>query len=100
MLSDGDLEKTTGVPIPAVGQASWIQYEFPEPQSIRAVTYVTKDPDWMEGLIAGIAAPHKTLRGERRWTDLSDWWPNSQASAPEHTLSFPACHREVFPGNL
>ena len=35
MLTDGDLEKTTGIPIPAVGEVSWIQYEFPEPQTIR-----------------------------------------------------------------
>ena len=29
MLDDGDLEKTTHVPIPAAGAASWIQYEYP-----------------------------------------------------------------------
>jgi hypothetical protein len=26
MLSDGDLEKTTKLPIPAAGEACWIQY--------------------------------------------------------------------------
>ena len=35
MLSDGDLEKTTKIPIPAAGESSWIQYEFAEPQAIR-----------------------------------------------------------------
>ena len=44
MLSDGDLEKTTHVPIPASGSESWIQFEYPSPQTIRAVTYVTRDP--------------------------------------------------------
>ena len=30
MLNDGDLEKTTKLPIPkAAGETSWIQWEFP-----------------------------------------------------------------------
>ena len=28
ILTDGDLEKTTKLPIPAVGENAWIQYEF------------------------------------------------------------------------
>jgi hypothetical protein len=95
MLSDGDLEKTTGVPIPAVGQASWIQYEFPEPQSIRAVTYVTKDPDWMEGLIAGIAAPHKTLQASDDG-QIFRLVAELQGDAPENTLSFASVTAKYF----
>src|SRR5246127_3032496 len=34
LLTDGDLEKTTGVPIPPAGSVSWIQYEFAQPQTI------------------------------------------------------------------
>ena len=30
MLSDGDLEKTTKVPIPKEGESAWIQWEFPD----------------------------------------------------------------------
>ncbi len=44
MLSDGDLEKTTKLPIPAAGESAWIQYEFAEPQTIRSVTIATKEP--------------------------------------------------------
>ena len=61
MLTDGDLEKTTKIPIPAMGQSSWIQYEFPSPQTIRAITFVTKDPDFIAALIAGMGAPEKNL---------------------------------------
>ncbi len=39
MLTDGDLEKTTKLPIGEPGHDPWIQYEFPQPQTIRAVTY-------------------------------------------------------------
>ena len=44
LLSDGDLVKTTQLPKAPVGQQAWIQYEFPSPQTIRAVTLVLNDP--------------------------------------------------------
>jgi len=48
MLSDGDLEKTTQLPISEPGSESWIQFEYPAPQAISAVTYVTlyNSPDY------------------------------------------------------
>ena len=36
MLSDGDLEKTTRCPFPRPASESWIQFEYPSPQTIRA----------------------------------------------------------------
>ena len=47
MLSDGDLEKTTEMPNPEVGEKSWIQYEFPSRRTIRAITIGSKDPGWI-----------------------------------------------------
>ena len=39
LLLDGDLQKTTKLPIPAVvGASAFIQYEFPEAQEIRSLT--------------------------------------------------------------
>jgi len=40
LLSDGDLVKTTALPLAPVGEKAWIQYEFPQPQTIRALTIV------------------------------------------------------------
>ena len=37
MLSDGDLQNTTRLPIPKAGECAWIQYEFPEPQTMRSI---------------------------------------------------------------
>ncbi len=96
MLSDGDLEKTTGVPIPAVGEVSWIQYEFPEPQSIRSITYVTKDPGWIEALVAGIAAPEKTLESSDDGQNFHEIVKLSSGDAPEHTISFAAVTAKYF----
>ena len=38
MLTDGDLVKTTDLSIAPVGDQSWIQYEFDQPQTIHALT--------------------------------------------------------------
>ena len=40
MLTDGDLVKTTDLPIAAVGGQSWILYEFSQPQTLHAITLV------------------------------------------------------------
>ena len=49
ILTDGDFEKTTKLPIPKAGESAWIQYEFAQPQTIRAVTIATKDVDMFTG---------------------------------------------------
>ena len=41
LLSDGDLNTPVKLPIAPVGQASWIQFEFPQPQTIQAVSLTT-----------------------------------------------------------
>jgi hypothetical protein len=96
MLSDGDLEKTTGIPIPAVGEASWIQYEFPFPQAIRSVTFVTKDPDRLMGIVAGIAPPEKNLEASDDGQDFRQVAKLSGGTAPQHTISFPAVTAKYF----
>jgi hypothetical protein len=49
LLSDGDLVKTTALPKAPEGEKAWIQYEFPQPQAIRALTIVLggRAPWWM-----------------------------------------------------
>jgi hypothetical protein len=96
MLSDGDLEKTTRVPIPAPGASSWIQYEFPEPQTIRSVTFVTKDPDQITSLVAGIAPPDKDLEASDDGQTFRSIAKMSGGSAPEHTISFPPVTAKYF----
>jgi len=96
MLSDGDLEKPTYLPIPAEGSASWIQYEFPAPTAVRAITYVTHDPDFMQAYRTGLAAPEKTLESS---DDGQTWRPVvklESSEAPEHMLSFPAVTAKYF----
>jgi len=96
MLSDGDLEKSTKLPIPAPGSVSWIQYEFPTPQSIRAITFVTKDPNWITAIVAGISAPEKNLEASDDGQNFRLVAKLSGGSAPEHTISFPAVTAKFF----
>jgi hypothetical protein len=96
MLSDGDLEKTTKIPIPAAGESSWIQYEFAEPQAIRAITFVTKDPDFITAMVAGISAPEKALEASDDGQNFRLVAKLSGGSAPEHTISFPAVTAKYF----
>jgi len=96
LLSDGGLDKTTRVPIPALGAVSWIQFEFPQPQSVRAITYVTKDPDWREALAAGTGVPEKNLEASDDGQNFHVVVSLSGGSAPEHTISFAPVTAKFF----
>ena len=96
MLSDGDLEKTTKVPIPAVGSQSWIQFEYPSPHTVRAVTVVTKDPGFIELLVSGIAAPEKTLEASDDGQNFRKVAGLGGGRAPEHTISFEPVKAKYF----
>ena len=97
MLDDGDLEKTTKLPIPKAGESNWIQYEFPQPQDHPLLTIVTK----------GVDFDHR--HGGRRSRNPRNLWKPAtmgrtsalvakvpEGGAPEHTLSFAPGDREVF----
>jgi alpha-L-rhamnosidase len=96
ILSDGDLEKTTKVPIPALGSESWIQFEYPSPDTVQAVTYVTKDPSFIEELVSGIAAPEKTLEASDDGQTFRKVASLSGGRAPEHTISFAPVTAKYF----
>jgi hypothetical protein len=97
MLTDSDLEKAAKLPIPAaVGESSWIQYEFAAPTAIRSVTLVTKDPGEITGVITGIATPEKNLEASDDGQNFRFVAKLSGGSAPEHTISFPAVTARFF----
>ena len=96
MLSDGDLEKTTKLPIPAAGESAWIQYEFAEPQTIRAITIVTKNAGWIAAMLAGIGSPEKSLEASDDGQDFRAVVKLPDGGAPEHTVSFPPVTAKFF----
>ena len=96
MLTDGDLTKSTGIPIPPLGEKAWIQYAFSEPVTIRAITLVVNDPNRIASMIFGIAPPEKALDAS---DDGQTWRTVAQlptGESPETTISFPAVTAKYF----
>jgi hypothetical protein len=94
MLSDGDLEKTTKVPFPTPGSDSWIQFEYPTPHTIRAVSFVTKDPGFIQEFVSGI--PEKTFDASDDGQTFHRVVSLSGGRAPEHTISFDPVTAKYF----
>ncbi len=96
VLSDGDLQKTTKLRIPKAGENAWIQYEFAEPQTVRAVTIVTKEVDEMTTAATGISNPEKWLEASDDGQSFRLVVKLHEGGAPQHTLSFPAVKAKAF----
>lgn len=97
MLNDGDVEKATKLPISAEGQTSWIQYEFPQPQAIRSITYVTKDPDWIARMISGMGVPEKVLEASDDGQNFREVAKlSTEQDSPEYTVSFAPVTAKYF----
>ena len=96
ILDDGDVEKTTKLPIPKAGESSWIQYEFAEPQTMRSITIVTKDVDFITAMVAGVANPEKSLEASDDGQNFRLVVKLPDGGAPQHTLSFPPVSAKFF----
>jgi hypothetical protein len=96
VLADGDLDKTTKLPIPKAGETAWIQYEFAQPQTIRSVTVVTKDVDAITGMITGITNPEKSVEASDDGQTFRQIVKLAEGGAPQHTVSFPAVQAKYF----
>jgi hypothetical protein len=96
MLRDGDLEHTTKLPIPAEGQSAWIQYEFPQPETMRSITIVTKGVNWITAMVAGIGNPEKSLEASDDGQNWREIVKLPDGGSPEHTVSFPAVKAKYF----
>ena len=96
MLRDGDLQKTTKLPIPKAGESAWIQYEYAEPQTMRSVIIVTKDVDEITAMVAGITNPEKSLEASDDGQNFRVIGKLPDSGAPEHTVSFPPVKAKFF----
>ena len=70
MLSDGDLEKTTKRADPRTRFGVLDPVRIPFAATIRAITYVTKDPEFVEALSIGITCSGEDSGGQRRRTEF------------------------------
>lgn len=96
ILRDGDLEKTTLLPIPPAGSSAWIQYEFPEAQTIRSLTIATKGVDRITSLVTGISNPQISLEASDDGKNFRTVVELPEGGAPEHTVSFAPVKAKFF----
>ncbi len=96
VLSDGDLQNTTKLPIPKAGESSWIQYEFAQPQTIRSVSIVTKGVDFITAMVAGITNPEMSLEASDDGQNFREIVKLPDGGAPQHTLSFAPVTAKFF----
>jgi hypothetical protein len=97
MLSDGDLEKKTRIPIPKkVGDSAWIEYEFPAPQTIRSITFVIAQLDDVTAMSSGIGGPESTLEASDDAQNFHTVAKLAGGDAPENTITFAPVTAKYF----
>jgi hypothetical protein len=95
-LTDGDLQTTAKLPIPPVGESAWIQYEFAEPQTLRAISIVMKEMGGIAWLLAGISSPEKSLEASDGGQNFRTIVKLTEGGSPQHTVAFPPVKAKFF----
>src|SRR5882724_1616923 len=96
LLADGNFAKTTALPKAPLGQQAWVQFEFAQPQSLRALTFALGGPvnpfaDSMGGTPPG---PDFEASDDGQTFQKVATIPNNGAQV--HTVSFPATTATFF----
>jgi len=103
LLGDGDLEKSLSLPAPAqVGEKAWIQWEFPQPVTVRSVT-VSMQELGMFAAMTGLSTPEKALESSDDGSNFHEIAKleggtagPTASNAPQHTIAFPAVTAKYF----
>lgn len=104
LLTDGDLEKTTKLPIPKdPTKDAWIQYEFARPETIRAFTIVVHELDpFSQGILHGGATDKVLLASDdgKHFHVVATLPANNDiygtSVPPEYTVAFPPVTAKYF----
>ena len=92
LLSDGDLATPVALPMAPAGEKAWIQFEFPSPQTIRAVSVVMagfKNP-WAP------PPPGPDLEASDDGQSFRTIVNVPQSAAAQNTVSFPPVRARFF----
>lgn len=96
ILTDGDLVKTTKLPVPKLNESAWIQYEFAEPQTIRSLTIVMTEANPFATMLTGLTNPEKHLEASDDGQNFRLIAKIPDEGAAEHTISFPPVTAKFF----
>jgi len=89
LLSDGDLVKTVALPMAKeIGGKAWIQYEFTQPVTIRALTLVAGKKGPMDAFLPPGGESGKALEASDDGENFHAVIDVPKGGSTEHTLSF------------
>lgn len=96
ILVDGDLTKTTSLPKAPAGQRAWIQFEFPKPQAVCALTFAKGGfGSSLEDIFGGgLSGPDLESSDDGQTFSRIATIPGDGAA--EHTISFPTVTARFF----
>lgn len=95
-LSDHDLMSTSRLPIAPVNQKAWVQYEFPKPQTIQAVTFAFGGPLGPLAIFAGETGNGPVFESSEDRQTFHPIVTIPTAGAVQHTLSFATVTARFF----
>ncbi len=96
LLTDGNLVKTTPLPIPPGDKSAWIQYQFPSPVTVRAMTLVLQPISRAVAAKYGVSEPIVSIDASddgANWHSVTGIDPTG---SPEMTISFPPATSTYF----
>ena len=97
LLSDGDLVKTVSLPAaPEIGGKAWIQYEFAQPQAIRAITIVAGKKGPGDAFLPPGGESGEALEASDDGQNFHRIVDVPKGGSTEHTLSFAPVTAKYF----
>jgi hypothetical protein len=96
VLADGDFGKVTSLPKAPMGQQAWVQYEFAQPQTIRALTFALGGPFNPFADILGGALPNEDFEASDDGQSFRKIATVPNDGAQVHTISFPDTAARFF----
>jgi hypothetical protein len=97
LLSDGDLAKSTSLALPSkVGEKAWIQYTFPEPQTIRAITIVAGRKSVLDAMLPPGGSSGIALESSDDGQTYREVVEIPKGGTSEHTISFAPTTAKYF----
>jgi alpha-L-rhamnosidase/F5/8 type C domain len=97
LLSDGDLVKTVALPAAKdIGEKAWIQYEFDQPQTIRALTIVAGKKGPFDAFLPPGGESGRALEASDDGQNFHSVLDVPKGGSTEHTLSFAPVTAKYF----
>ncbi|MBS1805180.1 MAG: glycoside hydrolase [Acidobacteria bacterium] len=94
-LADGNIVKTTELPIASGDQPAWIQWEYPKALTIRSLTIATS-PGGAATWRSGVGVPDKTLEASDDGNSFREIAKLIEGRAPQTTISIPETTAKFF----